>query len=90
VTPRVVETALGHAVGAAQRLMADGAGAAGSEPTDEQVLQRYVVEHRGRPEALVQFAAEHAQGEDPRAAAAEYEREMERQLAEWGGEAWRR
>lgn len=47
----------------------------------EDAVARYAREHRGKPEAIAQFAAQHAPpGTNPFVAGAAYERAMEAQL----------
>ena len=52
--------------------------------SDDELLARYVAEHRGRPWAMVQLAQAAGAG-DALEEALRYEREMERMLAATGG-----
>ena len=56
-----------------------------TEMTDQEAMQRYLEEHRGRPEAIIAFAREMAPGNIVEKAV-EYEREMEAMLRRNGYE----
>lgn len=54
---------------------------AGNVLTPDELKQRYVAEHRGKPEALLRFAISQApKGANPMQAAHEYEQQMEQLL----------
>lgn len=54
--------------------------------TQEEVVRRYVTEHRNQPDALIEFARQNApQQANPITEAVRYEQEMERLLRARGG-----
>jgi len=73
---RAIEQASGTLARITNKLRRDGA------LTDQEVMARYMAEHRGNPQAIVRFAAQSAPGKDPFLAGVEYERRMERLLEE--------
>ena len=55
--------------------------ALGNRLTRDEALTRYVSEHRGKPQAMMAFAARYApQGTHPAVAASAYEKAMEQKL----------
>ena len=53
--------------------------------TDDEVLARYMVQHRGNAKAIANFAARFGKGKTPLHAAYNYERAMEKALKERRG-----
>lgn len=57
----------------------------GGTLSDEELVKRYVQQHRGRPDEILGFTARHAQGDDVLQEAVAYEQQMEQMLREQGG-----
>lgn len=57
----------------------------GGTLSDEEAMRRYVQQHQGRPDAILEFTSRHATGGDVLQEAVDYERRMEQMLQEQGG-----
>jgi len=63
----------------------DDAVSHGGTLSDEEMVRRYVQQHRGQPDALLGFASRRASGGDVLQAAVDYEQDMEQRLRAAGG-----